>query len=201
VHLARVVASLLPQEPEALGLLALLQLDASRATARIDAQGLLVPLHEQDPVAWDVKLIDAAAAHLDSASRLKRPGPFQLEAAIQMAHASRRRTGTTPWSDIVMLYEGLVAMHPSLGARTGQALAAAYADEDASAGLVLLQAIEAKRRESHQGWWAARAHLLDRAGLRDEALAAYERALALSRSTTLKATLAARQRALAGLAH
>lgn len=198
LHLARLAASLLPDEPEALGLLALLELNASRAAARTDAQGRLVPLHEQDAALWDPSLIESATAHLQAASRLRQPGQFQLEAAIQLAHAARHRTGHIPWADIRALYEGLVALHPTIGAHIGHALAVAYAADDALAGLALLRQVDAKRRQTHQAWWAAQAHLLERAGARDEALAAYERALTLTRSPALLATLAARQQALAG---
>jgi RNA polymerase sigma-70 factor, ECF subfamily len=201
LHLARVVASLMPNEPEALGLLALLELIASRAPARLDAQGQLVPLHQQDTTRWDAALMGSAAAHLSAASKLQRAGPFQLEAAIQLAHASRQRTGRTPWADIEMLYEGLIALHPTIGAHIGHALAVAYAGNDPLAGLALLDSVDPKRRIVHQAWWAARAHLLDRAGARDEAVAAYEQALSFTRSPVLRATLAARQRALAGPSH
>jgi RNA polymerase sigma-70 factor, ECF subfamily len=201
LYLAGVVAALLPGEPEALGLLALLKLDASRALARFDARGCLVPLPEQDPSAWDGALIEQATLHLDAAARLGRPGPYQVEAAIQMAHASRRATGRTPWADIRTLYDGLVAMRPGIGALIGRALATAYASDAPAEGLALLGEVDPKRREAHQGWWAARAHLLERLGEREAALLAYERALALSRSPTLRTTLADRQLRLAGPAH
>lgn len=201
LYLAGVAAALLPEEPEALGLLALLELDASRAATRLDAEGGLVPLHDQDAAAWDGARIERAAAHLQAAARLRRPGAYQLEAAIQMAHASRRASGHTPWPDIRVLYERLLALRPGVGAQIGHALATAYATDDATAGLALLQAVDPVRRAAHQPWWAAQAHLLERAGARDGALEAYERALALSRSTALRHTLARRQRALAGRAH
>lgn len=201
LHLARVLASLLPDQPEALGLLALLELIASRSAARIDAHGRLVPLQEQDTARWDAALIASATTHLVAASRLQRAGPFQIEAAIQLAHASRHRSGRTPWADIRVLYDRLLALQPTIGARIGHALASAYALDDAAAGLALLEQVDAKRREAHQGWWAARAHLLERAGSRGEAVAAYEKALALSVSPLLRATLTARQRALAGSLH
>ncbi len=201
LYLARVAASLLPHEPEALGLLALLELNASRVAARTDAQGGLVPLQEQDTALWDAELIASATAHLDAASRLRRPGPFQYEAAIQLAHASRHRTGRTPWADIRVLYEGLVTLHPTIGARIGHALASAYAAGDPATGLALLRDIDSKRRETHQAWWAAQAHLLERGGRRAEALTAYERALALSRSPALRTTLITRREALASLSH
>lgn len=201
LYLAQVVATLMPDEPEALGLLALLQLEASRAAARVDAAGLLVPLHLQEVAAWDDALIGSAGRLLDQASRQRRPGAFQLEAAIQLAHASRKRTGSTPWADIAILYRGLVERHPSVGAQVGEAMALAYAKDDPVAGLERLQAIDARRRAGLHGWWAAQAHLLERAGRRDDALVAYEQALALSRSPLLRATLTMRQRALAGQAH
>jgi RNA polymerase sigma-70 factor (ECF subfamily) len=201
LYLAELVAALMPHDAEALGLLALLELNESRRAARTDAAGVAVPLHEQDAAAWDTLLIERAAAHLTSAAALRRPGPFQLEAAIQMAHASRRHGGPTPWSDIVQLYEGLLALHPNIGAAIGHALASAYSGGDAVLGLQLLQAVDAERRQTHQPWWAAQAHLLERAGARPEALAAYERALALTQSEGLRRTLAARQRALAGRPH
>jgi RNA polymerase sigma-70 factor, ECF subfamily len=118
-----------------------------------------------------------------------------------MAHASRQRTGQTPWGDIQALYDGLVALRPSIGAQIGRALAAAYASNDSVLGLQLLNEVDAGRRDTHQAWWAAKAHLLERAGERDEAVMAYERALTLSRSPALRATLASRQRALAGRMH
>lgn len=201
LHLARVVAALLPAEPEALGLVALLELDASRAAARVDRDGLLVPLHEQAVGDWDDRLIASADVHLRRAALGQRLGPFQLEAAIQLAHASRKRTGVTPWTDIVHLYEGLLALHPTVGAQIGQALAVVQAHGDPLAGLERLESIDPGRRATLQAWWAARAHLLEQAGQVPAALMACERALELSRSPVLRATLAARQRRLAGAPH
>jgi RNA polymerase sigma-70 factor (ECF subfamily) len=200
-YLAALVTSLLPQDAEAWGLLALIELNESRRQARIDAQGLLVPLHEQDPQAWDAALIDQAGAHLAKAASLQCAGPFQLEAAIQMAHTARRHGKPTPWRDIQLLYETLLALHPSVGALIGHALATAYASADPVLGLERLQAVDEKRRAQHQPWWAAQAHLLERAGQRDAALRAYEQALLLTRSETLRRTLVARQSALAGVPH
>lgn len=201
LYLAQVAASLMPDEPEALGLLALLELDASRAPARLDAGGRLVPLPQQDASRWVGGLIERATTHLNAAARLGRPGPYQIEAAIQMAHASRRASGRTPWADIRQLYDGLVALRPGVGALIGRALATAYAGDAPAEGLALLDAVDPKRREGHQGWWAAQAHLLERLGEWEAARVSYERALALSRSPALRATLEARQRRLAGPAH
>jgi len=169
-----------------------------RERARTDAAGLLVPLQEQNTQAWDGALIDNAAAHLMRAAALHCTGPYQLEAAIQMAHASRRHGGTTPWGDIQQLYEGLLARYPSLGAAVGHALSTASASGDALPGLQLLQAVDAARREHHLPWWAAQAHLLERAGRREEALLAYDQALRLARSSMLRRTLAARRDVLRG---
>jgi RNA polymerase sigma-70 factor (ECF subfamily) len=201
LYLATLLVSLLPDEAEAWGLLALIEADASRRDARIDAQGRLVPVHEQDASARDAALIDRATAHLQHAATLHRIGPYQLEAAIQLAHASRRHGGPAPWADIEQLYGGLLARHPSAGAAIGHALAVAHAHDSPARGLQLLQAVAEPSRANHPPWWAATAHLLAWAGRRDEALQAYEQALALTRTPLLRRTLQARQQALAGTAH
>lgn len=201
LYLATLLASLLPAEAEAWGLLALIEAAESRRDARVNAQGLLVPVHLQDTRAWDAGLIDHATQHLAHAATLRRTGAFQLEAAIQLAHASRRHGGPAPWADIEQLYRGLLASHPSNGAAIGHALAAAHAHDAPERGLQMLQAVPEARRESQSPWWAATAHLLAWAGRRDEALRAYEQALALTRTPLLRRTLQARQQALAGPAH
>jgi RNA polymerase sigma-70 factor, ECF subfamily len=198
-YLAALVTQLLPRDAEAWGLLALIELAQSREAARVDAQGLLVPLHEQVPKRWDAALIASAGAHLARAAGLHRLGRFQLEAAIQMAHASRRDTGITPWSDIQALYAGLLALHPSTGAQIGQALATAYASGENEKGLCQLQTVDPGLRVGHQPWWAAQAHLLERSGQTVQALQAYEMALTLTHSAALRRTLTARQAALAGV--
>jgi RNA polymerase sigma-70 factor, ECF subfamily len=200
-YLAKLVASLLPQSAEAWGLLGLIELGESRRHARVDDQGLLVPLHEQDCNAWDAELINSARSHVAHAATLHCLGPFQLEAAIQMAHASRKDTGDTPWFDIQQVYEGLLALHPSVGAVIGYALATAYAHGKPTLGLEALQAVNESKRANHQPWWAAQAHLLERAGRPDEAVGAYAQALALTRSQTMRRTLTARQTALGGPLH
>jgi RNA polymerase sigma-70 factor (ECF subfamily) len=199
MFLAALVAALRPGDAEAWGLLALIELCESRRQARTDAEGLLVPLHEQQPAQWDAALIDRAAAHLARAVSLRRPGPYQLEAAIQMAHLSRRHRGSTPWSDIEQLYARLLSLHPSVGAAIGHALATAYARADPAQGLHRLQAVDPKRRARHQPWWAAQAHLLERDGQREAALTAYDQALELTRSEALRRTMQARRQALVGL--
>src|SRR5262249_22529322 len=109
IWLGRLVASLLPDEPEALGLLALMLYSDARRGARRDAQGDYVPLAEQDPALWDAALIEEAEALLLRASRQGTVGRYQLEAAVQSAHVVRRRTGRTDWAAIERLYGALFA--------------------------------------------------------------------------------------------
>lgn len=175
--LAELVAAQLPDEPEALGLVALLWHCDARRPARGAA---FQPLHEQDARRWDRGLIQRADAALQRAWTRRAPGPFQLEAAIQAAHTHGRIDGHVPWHDIVRLHERLLEIAPTVGARIAHAVAAAQALGDPGAGLRLLDAIEPARIASHQPWWAARAHLLATAGEHAPAEAAYGRALALT---------------------
>ncbi len=202
LFLAELVAAQLPADAEAQGLLALLLLCEARRPARLDEQGEFVPLDEQDPDRWDAGRIHRAQGLLALAAARREPGPFQIEAAIQAAHCHRLHGGATPWADIAVLYERLIALHPSIGARIGQAIARAQALGDAGAGLRLLDAIEAKALAEHQPWWAARAHLLARLpGREAEAVLAYGRALALTREPPLQRHLARRVEALRGPLH
>jgi RNA polymerase sigma-70 factor (ECF subfamily) len=201
VYLAELVASQLPEHAEAHGLLALLWLNEARARARRSADGAFVPLDRQDPATWDAALIARADERLAHAAGRGMPGPYQLEAAIQAAHASRLSTGVTPWADIARLYERLLATTPTIGARIGHAVAHARACDDAAAGVALLDGIDRDRVATHQPWWAARAYLLARAGRRDDALIAYDRALALTVPAALRAySDAERARVAAGRA-
>ena len=187
--LAELVASQLPDEPEALGLVALLWLCEARRTARGDA---FRPLHEQDPGAWDALLIAQADAALRRAATQRAPGPFQLEAAIQAAHTQGRIDGRVPWDGITRLYERLLEMAPTVGARIAHAVALAHALPDPAAGLRLLEEIEPQRVAAHQPWWAARAHLLAMADRHADAAAAYGRAIALTVEPRLRAWMAQR---------
>ena len=189
MFLAELVAAHLPDEPEALGLLALLW----HCEARRAAQGeVFTPLHEQDAARWDHALIARADTALTQAATHRMPGPYQLEAAIQSAHVHGRLEGAVPWAGITAMYEQLLMLAPTVGAGIAHAVAAAHA-RDARAGLALLDAIPADRVVSHQPWWAARAHLLAMAGDRAEAAAAYGRALALTGEPRLRAWLDARR--------
>lgn len=188
VFLARLVTSLQPAQAEAWGLLALLLHVQARRGAQFDAAGRFVPLHRQDPAAWDADLGQQAEQALWTAARLRQPGPFQLEAAIQSAHAQRRATGHTPWAGIAQLYALLVAHHPSLGARVGQAVAQAEAGDPAAA-LATLDALPASAVQAYAPYWVARAHALQRAGAPGWQ-AARQRAIGLTEDPRLRDFLA-----------
>jgi len=195
--LAELVASQLPGEPEALGLVALLWLCEARRPGRRNGYK---PLHEQDPGDWDASLIARADAALHEAAMRRAPGPFQLEAAIQAAHTQGRQDGHVPWKGIARLHERLLEIAPTVGARIAHAVALAHALPDPGAGLRLLEAIDAARVAAHQPWWAARAHLLAMAGAHSEAALAYGRALALTVEPGLRAWLMERLRTEQGAA-
>ncbi len=196
IYLARLVAGLMPASAEAQGLLALLLFCEARRSARFDAvTGAFVPLHEQDTARWQRALIAEADQFLWQASALRSPGAFQFEAAIQSAHCQRASTGQVPWTAIATLYSRLLHVAPTIGARVGQAVAVGEAS-GADAGLRLLDALIASVDASgdYQPYWAARAHLLVRAGLPNEAAAAARRAIDLSRAPLLRDWLARRYR-------
>lgn len=182
LHLAEVLTRLVPKDPEAHGLAALVQLSASRAPARLDTHGRFVPLPDQDPSLWDSRLIDQAHEHLRAAHALGQLGRFQLEATIQAVHCARRRNGTTDWPTLLNLHRLLHAIAPSLG--SGVALAAATAEvEGHAAGLAALDALlqdAGQHARRFQPARATRAHLLDQLGRSEEAVAAYDSAIDLT---------------------
>ncbi len=138
IWLARVLMQLTPREPEVRGLLALMLHCEARRPARRAPDGRYVPLSEQDPRQWSLPLIEEAERHLAEASRHSRSGRFQLEAAIQSVHAERARTGRTEWGAVVLFYEKLIRISPTLGTRTGYAAAVAEANGP-PAGLAALE--------------------------------------------------------------
>jgi RNA polymerase sigma-70 factor (ECF subfamily) len=185
LHLAEVLAALVPGDPEARGLAALIELSLARAPARVDADGRFVPLADQDPSLWNPRLITSAHQHLRAAHARGRLGRFQLEAAIQAVHCARKHGGTTDWPALLPLHRALHAVAPSLG--SGVALAAVTAEVSGpAAGLAVLGALPgqaggpARRFQPAQ---ATRAHLLERLGRHEEAVAAYERAIGLTHDT------------------
>ena len=197
IWLGRLVIRLLPDEPEASGLLALMLHCEARRGARRDAGGGYVPLDSQDVQRWAWPMIEEAERTLLVAARAGVPGPFQLEAAIQSAHAQRGHTGRTDWDAIALLYEGLVRIAPTVGACVGRAAALAEA-RGAGSALAALDAMPSAVIASYQPYWALRAHLLARLGRTDEAAGAYSRAIGLSEDEAVLAFLAGKKGALPG---
>ncbi|MBI2517504.1 MAG: RNA polymerase subunit sigma-70 [Opitutae bacterium] len=193
VELGRTLVQLRPDEPEAHGLLALLLHCEARRPARRqpgEGEGKFVPLDRQDTALWSRPMIDEAEKHLRVAAAFKRPGRYQLEAAIQSIHAHRAVSGVIDWPEIALLYEGLVRLAPTIGAQVGRAVALAEAGEVA-AGLAALEAMAVSRTANYQPWWAARAHLLRRLGRQAEARDAFERAASLTDDAALRTYLLA----------
>jgi predicted RNA polymerase sigma factor len=176
--LARLVVELLPAQPEAKGLLALMLHCEARRGARRDGNGRYVPLSQQDTHLWSRPMMVEAERWLAEAAEVRRLGRFQLEAAIQSAHAQRAFTGRTDWEAIALLYEGLVRLSPSLGALVGRAAALANARDPAS-GLAALDAIDVRSVLSYQPYWAVRAHLLGGLGQIEAARESYSQAIGL----------------------
>jgi predicted RNA polymerase sigma factor len=177
--LVRTLLQLLPGEPEARGLLALMLYCEARRPARRAPNGGYVPMSEQDPRLWSSAMLDEAERELAAAAADQRPGRFQLEAALQSAHVEGARRGRTEWGAIAVLYEGLVRATPTVGAFVGRAAAIAEA-ENPIAGLAALDAIDPSSAKSYQPYWAVRAHLLRRAERSGEALVAFDRAIGLT---------------------
>ena len=178
IWLGRLVASLLPDEPEALALLALMLYTHARRDARRD-EGEYVPLDAQDPARWDAPMIDEAEALLRRASALPGAGRYQLEAAVQSAHLVRRRSGRADWLAIERIYDVLLSITGSPVVAINRAVAVAETRGPA-AGLAELDGLAGDRRlADYQPYWAARAGLLARTGDAAGADAAYERAIGL----------------------
>jgi RNA polymerase sigma-70 factor (ECF subfamily) len=191
--LGRLVVSLLPDEPEALGLLALMLHAEARHAARRDALGGYVPLVEQDVARWDAGMIEEAETLLLRAGAMGVIGRYQLEAAVQSAHAVRRVTGRSDWVAIERLYEALTAITDSPVVAINRAVAIAET-RGAKAGLAHLDALPLDGRlAEYQPYWAARADLLARAAQVDAAEQAYERAINLEADPVVRAYLQRRR--------
>jgi RNA polymerase sigma-70 factor (ECF subfamily) len=186
LFLAGLVIVLLPEEPEALGLLALMLHAEARRRARRSDDGEFVPLAEQDQSLWDQAQIAEAGALLHRASQMGRIGRFQLEAAIQSAHVDRRRTGAANWSHVAELYKALYSLTGSPVVLINRALAIAEVDGPA-AGLNAMpdQTVEPRLTE-YQPYWAARSELLARTGAFQEARRANEIATGLERDPAVR---------------
>jgi len=195
LFLATLLADLLPDQPEALGLAALIGLSVARSAARLTPDGRFVPLPDQDALLWDAGLIRQSVATLLAAQRLGRIGRFQLEAAIQAVHDERRLTGVINWPAIAQLYEGLNRFFPTLGSAVGQAAAVGEA-YGAEAGLALLDRIPHDLASGFQPALVTRAHLLTGLARIPEADAAYDAAIALTHETPLRQYLVERRASL-----
>src|SRR5277367_5454878 len=197
MFLARLVAELLPEQPETLGLLALMLHAEARRRARRNAQGEYVPLAEQDPAHWDLKMIVEAEELLRRASALGSIGRYQLEGALQSAHVYRCRTRHSNWAEVVQLYDVLFALAGSPVVAINRALAIAETQGPEAALDAMQETAADVRLTEYQPYWAARAELLARTGAHDEARQAYEIAIGLERDASVRRFLQQRQSALA----
>jgi RNA polymerase sigma-70 factor (ECF subfamily) len=196
IWLCHLIISLLPEEPEALGLLALMLYAESRRAARRTTEGDYVPLDEQDAAAWDAALIQQAEALLLRASAMRVAGRFQLEAAVQSAHVVRRRTGRSDWAAIVLLYDALARVTGSPVVAINRAVALAETTCAAEGLAALDKLADDPRLQDYQPYWAARAGLLARTGAREKARTAYRRAIGLEPDPAVRRFLARRLTAL-----
>jgi predicted RNA polymerase sigma factor len=193
IFLGRLVNELLPGEPEALGLLALMLHAEARRRARRDSEGEYVPLAEQDSALWDHAMIDEAEALLHEASGKGEIGRYQLEAALQSAHVHRRLSRTANWPHVVQLYDALLAISGSPVVAINRALAVAEMRGAAAALAVLDEVAADTRLLEYQPYWAARAELLTKTGAHVDAHHAYDVAIGLERDPAVRRFLQQRQ--------
>jgi predicted RNA polymerase sigma factor len=165
----------------------------ARRPACVDALGQYVPLGEQDQALWDQRLLADADRALRNARHGGTLGRFQIEAAIEALHVDGARKGQTDWQSIVLLYNGLATIAPTLGATCG-GIAALANVQGAAAGLAVLDTLTAPRLTSYQPYWALRAHLLRQLGDRDAAKQAYLTAAALMQDESVRRWLMAQSR-------
>ena len=197
IHLARALDALLPVEPEVAGLLALLLLADARRPGRLDAEGRLVLLADQDRGRWDRARIDEGAALVERALRLRRPGPYQIQAAIAACHSTAPHAAATDWVEIAALYRELARHEPTPVVEVNRAVAVAMV-EGPAAGLALVDAVAADPRLARwPGLHVARADFLARLGRHADAVEAYQAALALDPPGAESVFIAGRIRHLA----
>jgi RNA polymerase sigma-70 factor (ECF subfamily) len=196
IFLARLVAEMLPGEPEVLGLLALMLHAEARRRARRAANGEYIPFAAQDSSLWDWPLIEEAESLLHRAGALASIGRYQMEAALQSAHVHRRRTGNANWPDVVQLYDALWTITGSPVVAINRALAISEWQGAAAALEALQQVASDPRLAEYQPYWAARAELLARTGASAEARDAYTIAIGLERDPAVRRFLQQRQAAL-----
>jgi RNA polymerase sigma-70 factor (ECF subfamily) len=191
-----VVTELLPSEPEALGLLALMLYAEARRLARRGKHGEYVPLASQNPALWNREMIDEAESLLVRASAFDVIGRYQLEAAVQSAHVERCGTGRANWKSVLQLYDALFALTGSPVVAVNRALCIAELLGPEAALKVMPDSSADARLAQYQPWWAARAELLARTGAIREARHAYEIAIGLESDPSVRRFLEQRQLAL-----
>jgi RNA polymerase sigma-70 factor (ECF subfamily) len=176
IRLGRLLTELMPDEPEALGLLALMLLEQARSAARTSPEGELVPLPEQDRSRWDRDLIEDGQELVRRCLRRNQPGPYQIQAAINAVHSDARTSAETDWGQIVALYDQLMAFAPNAIVALNRAVAVAELDGPGAA----LALVDELPLERYYLFHAIRADLLRRLGQADEAAAAYRTAIGLT---------------------
>jgi RNA polymerase sigma-70 factor (ECF subfamily) len=193
IRLARVLAELMPDEPEVLGLLALLVLTHSRSPARTVPGEPLVLLPDQDRSRWDSTLIEEGQSLVRQCLRRNQPGPYQIQAAIAAVHSDARTADQTDWRQILALYGQLMAIAPTPVVALNRAVAVAEVDGPA-AGLAAMEGLDLG---SYYPFHAVRADMLSRLGRSADAAAAYDAAMALTANPAQRRFLDSRRRALA----
>ena len=196
LRLGRVLAALMPDEPEVLGLLSLMLLHDARRAARVDEHGGLVTLARQDRSAWDQAQINDGTRLLERALRMGRSGPYQIQAAISAVHCEAPTFADTDWTQIVLLYADLAGVQPNPMVELNRAVAIGM-DLGPEAGLEHLDALAGRLGDDHR-WHAARADLLERSGRSHEAVASLRIALDLCRNRSELLHLAGRLSDLEG---
>jgi RNA polymerase sigma-70 factor (ECF subfamily) len=192
IRLTRVLADLMPDEPEVLGLLALLLLIEARRDARTRADGTMVLLSEQDRRRWDRDLIDEGQAIVRRCLRRNQPGPYQIQAAINAVHCDAASASDTDWQQVLALYDQLLAVAPTPVVALNRAVAVAEVHGPALA----LAAIEELDLDDYHLYHATRGELLARLDRRDDARRAYERASDLTTNASEVELLDAKRRSL-----
>lgn len=194
-RLAQLLAELMPDAAEAHGLHALVALVRSREAARVDGDGTMVPLSEQDTALWDADRIEAGRAAIDRATALRAPGPLQCLAAIHLTHARRRTEGRVDWHSVLRLYDILLGMRPTPVVAINRAVAVSQA-RSVEDGLAVFADLDERELAEFLPFHAARADLLAKAGRTDAAIAEYDAALALAPEPAEARLLRARRDAL-----
>ena len=195
IRLGRVLAHLMPDEPEAIGLLALLLLTQARQPARVGADGSLVRLAEQDRTRWDRSLIDEGHRLVRVCLRRNQPGAYQIQAAIAAVHADASTCEDTDWSQVLALYDQLLTIRPNAVVALNRAVAIGEL-RGPEAGLAALDAVDAGVLTDYQPYHATRADLLSRSGRRADAVVSYDQAIALTTNATERAFLHRQQQSV-----